>query len=171
MEEKIMNLNQIKPNDLLVIPRWGVGKCQGWQTIESDDYKEKVLAIYFYSKKLTAYFPKGKISTVKARSLSSLAEIERCLSVLKSKKPNLRQNWIATLKSYNQKLHSGELQKLAELIRDTLIESKKQYDQNFTKREIHNAAIDLWAHEIMLVQNISYEQARAKIKNSMLQSQ
>ncbi len=166
-----MNLNQIKPNDLLVMPCWGVGKCQGWQTIESDDYKEKVLAIYFYSKKLTAYFPKGKISTVKARSLSSLAEIERCLSVLKSKKPNLRQNWIATLKSYNQKLHSGELQKLAELIRDTLIESKKQYDQNFTKREIHNAAIDLWAHEIMLVQNISYEQARAKIKNSMLQSQ
>ena len=166
-----MNLNQIKPNDLLVMPCWGVGKCQGWQTIESDDYKEKVLAIYFYSKKLTAYFPKGKISTVKARSLSSLAEIERCLSVLKSKKPNLRQNWIATLKSYNQKLHSGELQKLAELIRDTLIESKKQYDQNFTKHEIHNAAIDLWAHEIMLVQNISYEQARAKIKNSMLQSQ
>ncbi len=166
-----IDLKTIKPNDLLVMPCWGVGKCQGWQTIESDDYKEKVLAIYFYSKKLTAYFPKGKISTVKARSLSSLAEIERCLSVLKSKKPTSRQNWIATLKSYYQKLHSGELQKLAELIRDTLIESKKQYDQNFTKREIHNAAIDLWAHEIMLVQNISYEQARAKIKNSMLQSQ
>ena len=163
-----IDLKTIKPNDLLVMPCWGVGKCQGWQTIESDDYKEKVLAIYFYSKKLTAYFPKGKISTVKARSISSLAEIERCLSVLKSKKPNLRQNWIATLKSYNQKLHSGELQKLAELIRDTLIESKKQYDQNFTKREIHNAAIDLWAHEIMLVQNISYEQARDKIKNSIL---
>ena len=163
-----IDLKTIKPNDLLIMPHWGVGKCHGWQTIESDDYKEKVLAIYFYSKKLTAYFPKGKISTVRARSLSSLAEIERCLAVLKSKKPTSRQNWIATLNSYYKKLHSGELQKLAEVIRDTLIESKKQYDQNFTKREIHNAAIDLWAHEIMLVQNISYERARDKIKNSML---
>ena len=163
-----MNLNQIKPNDLLVMPRWGVGKCQGWQTIESNDCKEEVLSIYFHRKKLTAYFPKGKISTVRARSLSSLAEIERCLAVLKSKKSTSRQNWIATLNSYYKKLNSGELQKLAELIRDTSIEGKKQSDQNFTKREIHNAAIDLWAHEIMLVQNISYEEARAKIKNSML---
>ena len=71
------------------------------------------------------------------------------------------------LKSYYKKLHSGDLQKLAELIRDSHIESKMLRDQNYTKSEINDTAIDLLAYELMFVQNISYEQARDKISDSM----
>jgi CarD family transcriptional regulator len=163
-EEKIMNLKNLKPNDLLVMPRFGVGKCKDWQAIEIYGCKAKMLSIYFYTSKVTVHFPKEKMDRVKARALASLAEIEKCFEILESPKPNLHQNWIATLKIYYQKLNSGDLQKLAELIRDTHIESKMLRDQNYTKSEINDTAIDLLAYELMLVQNISYEQAKNKIQ-------
>lgn len=161
-----MNLKNLKANDLLVMPRWGVGKCKGWQTLDFCGFKEEVISIYFYSKNLTTHFPKGKIDSVKARTLASLTEIEKCFEILKSQKSKLRQNWIATVKSYNQKLNSGELQKLAEVIRDAHSSSNGQLHKNQSKVEIYNAAIDLLAYELMFVQNISYEQAKDKIKSS-----
>ena len=99
-----MNLNQIRPKDLLVMPRWGVGKCQGWQTIEIDGGKEEVLSIYFYTKKVTTYFPKSKIDGIAARPLASLDEITECFEILKSKKSTARQNWMAASKNYYQNL-------------------------------------------------------------------
>ncbi len=162
-----MKLKNLKPNDFLVMPRFGVGQCRGWQTMYVDGYQHEVLSIYFYTSKVTIHFPKEKIDKVKARALASLAEIEKCFEILKSPKPNLRQNWMDKLKSYYQKLNSGDLQKLAELIRDTHIESKILRDQNYTKSEIKDTAIDLLAYELMFVQNISYEQARDKIRDSM----
>jgi CarD family transcriptional regulator len=162
-----MHLKNLKPNDLLVMPYFGVGQCKDWQVIEIDGCKSEFLSIYFYTSKVTIHFPKEKIERVKARALASLAEIEECFEILKSPKPNLRQNWMDKLKSYYQKLNSGDLQKLADLIRDTHIESKIQHDQSYTKSEINDTAIDLLAYELMFVQNISYEQARDKISDSM----
>jgi CarD family transcriptional regulator len=159
MEEKIMNLKAIKINDLLVMPRWGVGKCQGWQTIEIDGGKEEVLSIYFYTKKVTTYFPKSKIDGIAARGLASLDEISECFEILKSKKSTSRQNWMATSKNYYQKINSGEVKKLAEVIRDTC-SSINGKQKNQSKIEIHNLAVDLFAYELMFIQNISYEQAR-----------
>jgi RNA polymerase-interacting CarD/CdnL/TRCF family regulator len=74
---KVMNLKNLKPNDLLVMPRFGVGKCKDWQVIEIDGCKAKMLSIYFYTSKVTIHFPKEKIDKVKARALASLAEITR----------------------------------------------------------------------------------------------
>ena len=75
------------------------------------------------------------------------AKVGKHFEMLKSQKPTSRQNWIAKVKSYYQKLNSSELQKLAEIIRDTHIETKVQRDQNHTKREIHNTAVDLLAYK------------------------
>ena len=151
-----MNLKNLNPNDFLVMPRFGVGQCRGWQTMEIDGCQQEVLSIYFYTQKFTMHLPKAKLDAFKARELASLDEVAGAFAILKNQKIKKQHNWRNFMIKCNLKMNSGELKKLAAVIRDTLPNTQKSKGAEQCKTDIHNAATELFANELMFIQNITH---------------
>ena len=162
-----MNLKNLKPNDFLVMPRFGAGQCRGWQTLTIDVCQQEVLSIYFYTQKFTMHLPKTKLDAFKARALASLDEVEEAFAILKTQKIRKSPNWRNFLVKCHLKINSGEFKKLAAVIRDTLPNAKKTRGADQCKTDMHNTAIALLANELMFIQNLTYDQSLEKIQKAV----
>ena len=162
-----MNLKNLKTNDLLVMPGFGVGQCRGWQAIEIDGCQHEMLSIYFYTQKFIMRLPKAKLAAFSVRALASLDEVAEAFAILKIKKIVKSHNWRKFVAEYNLKMNSGELKKLAVVIRDTLPNTQKSKGADQCKTDIHNAATELFANELMFIQNITHTQALEKIQKAV----
>ena len=119
-----MNLKNLNPNDFLVMPRFGVGQCRGWQTMEIDGCQQEVLSIYFYTQKFTMHLPKAKLDAFKARALDSLDEVAEAFAILKNQKISKQHNWRNFVVKCHLKINSGEFKKLVQVIKDILLNTK-----------------------------------------------
>lgn len=165
-----MNLKNLKPNDLLVMPNFGVGQCRGWQAIEIDGEKYEVLSVYFYTQKFTMHLPKAKLAACSARALASLDEVAEAFAILKNKKGSNPRNWRNFVIDCNRQINSGEFKQLAQVVKDTLPNATKIIGPNKCKTDIHNAATELFANELMFIQNITHAQALEKIQKAVILS-
>lgn len=159
-----MNLKNLNPNDFLVMPRFGVGQCRGWQTMEIDGCQQEVLSIYFYTQKFTMHLPKAKLDAFKARALASLDEVAEAFAILKNQKISKQHNWRNFVIKCHLKINSGEFKKLAQVLKDTLPNATKSRSADHYKTDMHNTAIALLANELMFIQNITHSQALEKIQ-------
>ncbi|MEI6187439.1 MAG: hypothetical protein WCP46_02930 [Alphaproteobacteria bacterium] len=162
-----MNLKKLKPNDLLVMPRFGVGQCKGWQTMEIDGYQYEVLSIYFYTQKLTMHLPKAKLAAFNARALASLDEVAEAFATLKTQKSSNPRNWRRFVIDCHLKINSGEFKKLAQVVKDTLPNATKTRGVHLCRTDMHNTAIALLANELMFIQNLTYDQALELLKQAI----
>jgi len=165
-----MNLKNLKPNDLLVMPNFGVGQCRGWQTMTIDGCQHEVLSIYFYTQKFTMHLPKAKLAACRARALSSLDEVAEAFAILKTKKSSTSRNWRNFVIDCNRQINSGEFKQLAQVVKDTLPNTQKSKGTDQCKTDIHNAATELFANELMFIQNITHAQALEKIQKAVILS-
>ena len=169
-----MNLKNLNPNDLLVMPNFGVGQCRGWKTTEIDGEKCEVLSIYFYTQKFTMHLPKAKLAACRARALASLDDVAEAFAILKTKKSSTSRNWRNFVIDYHQQMNSGEFKKLAQVIKDTLPNATKTRGAHLCRIDMHNTAIALFTNELMFIQNLNHSQALETLKqaiNSSLSTQ
>ena len=164
---KVMNLKNLKPNDLLVMPRFGVGQCRGWHTMEIDGFKLQVLSIYFYTQKFIMHLPKAKLDAFSARALASLGEVAEAFAILKNQKISKQHNWRNFVIDCHRQMNSGEFKKLAQVIKDTAPNATKIIGPNKCKTDLHNTAIALLANELMFIQNTTHSQALEKIQKAV----
>jgi CarD family transcriptional regulator len=159
-----MNLKNLKPNDLLVMPNFGVEQCRGWQTMTIDGCQHEVLSIYFYTQKFTMHLPKAKLATFNARALASLDDVAEAFAILKTKKSSTSRNWRNFVIDSHQQMNSGEFKKLAQIIKDTLPNATKTRGAHLCRIDMHNTAIALFTNELMCIQNLTYDQALELLK-------
>ena len=151
--------NSIK--DYLVIPPWGIGEYHGTHIIKIKGSEYELTKIYFPKEKATINFPKEKFETLETRKLASPEEINECFEILKTPKNLKRKTWNTIAREYHQKLNSCELKKIAEVIRDTYIKPGIKKDNS--QITIHWLAVNLFCSELMIVQNITEEEALKRI--------
>lgn len=159
-----MNLKTISPNELLVMPYWGVGKCKGWQTIEVDDHTQEMLSIFFYVSRTTMYFSASQVKGLQAREIANEEKMNEALELLRPKTIAKKLKWNIAMKKYYEGINSGNLKHLVKVIRDTHHRntSKSKYTIKGCK-DIYAIAINYFVQELMLVQNLNYQGALEKI--------
>ena len=135
--------------DYVVYPKHGVGKI-----ISVDKAKIGNIEITFYKvlierEKLTLSIPLNQQSHL--RHVSSTSQIAKAISILKSKPKIKRTMWSRRAQEYDQKINSGKIYDLAEVVRDLNKKTDIIVDQSYSERQLFEKAYDRLQSEMQVV--------------------
>ena len=134
-EKKIYNVK-----DFVVYPKHGVGKI-----VAVDKAKIGEIDITFYKvliekEKLTLSIPLNQQSHL--RPVSSINQVNKAIGVLKGKPRVKRTMWSRRAQEYEQKINSGKLYDLAEVVRDLNKKTDVMGEQSYSERQLFEKAYD-----------------------------
>ncbi|AQS49211.1 CarD family transcriptional regulator [Thioclava sediminum] len=149
---------EFRPNDFVVYPAHGVGKIMSIEEQEIAGLKLELFVISFEKDKMTLRVPTHKATEVGMRSLSSPDMVTKALETLKGKAKVKRAMWSRRAQEYEQKINSGDLLAIAEVVRD-LHRSDDQREQSYSERQLYEAALERLTREVAAVSGTDEERA------------
>jgi CarD family transcriptional regulator len=142
--------NEFRPNDFVVYPAHGVGKIISIEEQEVAGFKLELFVISFEKDKMTLRVPTHKATEVGMRSLSSPDVVAHAMKTLKGKAKVKKAMWSRRAQEYEQKINSGDLIAIAEVVRD-LHRADDQREQSYSERQLYEAALERLTREIAAV--------------------
>ncbi|MDE4133720.1 CarD family transcriptional regulator [Phaeobacter sp. QD34_3] len=141
---------EFRPNDYVVYPAHGVGQIISIEEQEVAGFALELFVITFEKDKMTLRVPTNKAVEVGMRSLSSPDVINQAMKTLKGKAKVKRAMWSRRAQEYEQKINSGDLIAIAEVVRD-LHRTDDQREQSYSERQLYEAALERLTREVAAV--------------------
>ena len=151
-----------RPNEYVVYLAHGVGQVVSIEEQEIAGIKLELFVISFEKDKMTLRVPTNKATEVGMRGLSSPDEISKAMTTLKGKARVKRAMWSRRAQEYEQKINSGDLIAIAEVVRD-LHRTDDQREQSYSERQLYEAALERLTREIAAVAGNDENAAAAEI--------
>ncbi len=142
--------NDFRPNEFVVYPAHGVGKIVSIEEQEVAGMSLELFVISFEKDKMTLRVPTHKATEVGMRSLSSTDVVPHATKTLKGKAKVKKAMWSRRAQEYEQKINSGDLIAIAEVVRD-LHRADDQREQSYSERQLYEAALERLTREIVAV--------------------
>jgi CarD family transcriptional regulator len=141
---------EFRPDEFVVYPAHGVGRIISIEEQEIAGLKLELFVISFEKDKMTLRVPTHKAVDVGMRSLSTPDVVTRALDTLKGKAKVKRAMWSRRAQEYEQKINSGDLLSIAEVVRD-LHRQDDQREQSYSERQLYEAALERLTREVAAV--------------------
>ena len=154
-EKRIYNLK-----DYIVYPKHGVGKITAVEKANIGEIDIQFYKIFIEKEKLTLTVPINQQS--KLRPISSINQINKCISILKTKPKIKRTMWSRRAQEYDQKINSGDIKQLSEVVRD-LFRKDDQTEQSYSERQMFQVAFERYTREFAISSKMKFEEASSKI--------
>ena len=138
------------PNEFVVYPAHGVGQIVSIEEQEVAGISLELFVISFEKDKMTLRVPTNKAVEIGMRSLSSPDVIDKALRTLKGKAKVKLAMWSRRAQEYEQKINSGDLIAIAEVVRD-LHRADDQREQSYSERQLYEAALERLTREVAAV--------------------
>ena len=155
-----------RANDFVVYPAHGVGKIVDVEEQEVAGTKLELFVVDFEKEKMTLRVPTAKAKSVGMRQLSSPDTVESALKTLKGRARIKRTMWSRRAQEYEAKINSGDLQSIAEVVRD-LHRAGGQPEQSYSERQLYEAALDRMAREVAAVEKIDEDAAIRRVETAL----
>ncbi|AZV78600.1 CarD family transcriptional regulator [Parasedimentitalea marina] len=139
-----------RPNEYVVYPAHGVGQIISVEEQEVAGFALELFVITFEKDKMTLRVPTNKAVEVGMRSLSSPDVIAHAMKTMKGKAKVKRAMWSRRAQEYEQKINSGDLIAIAEVVRD-LHRTDDQREQSYSERQLYEAALERLTREVAAV--------------------
>jgi len=123
--------------------------------------------VSFEKYKMTLRVPTHKASEIGMRSLSSPEVIEKAMTTLKGKARVKRAMWSRRAQEYEQKINSGDLIAIAEVVRD-LHRNDDQREQSYSERQLYEAALERLTREVAAVDDGDEISAAQKVDDVLV---
>ncbi len=162
MSKKPNHTLEFRANEYVVYPAHGVGKIMTIEEQEVAGTRLELFVISFEKDKMTLRVPTAKATSVGMRSLSSPDLVEQALKTLKGKAKVKRAMWSRRAQEYEQKINSGDLISIAEVVRD-LHRAEDQPEQSYSERQLYEAALERLTREVAAVERLDEENAAQKV--------
>ena len=156
-----------KVNEFIVYPAHGVGQIVSIDEQEVAGFKLELFVINFMKDKMTLKVPMPKVVAGAIRKLADAATVQRALDTLTGRARVKRTMWSRRAQEYEAKINSGDLQSIAEVVRD-LYRSDAQPEQSYSERQLYEAALDRMARELAAVNKLTDSEA-LKLIDAQLQ--
>ena len=153
-----------RPNDYVVYPAHGVGQIISIEVLEVAGITLELFVISFEKDKMTLRVPTNKATEVGMRSLSSPDVISQAMKTLKGKAKVKRAMWSRRAQEYEQKINSGDLISIAEVVRD-LHRTDDQREQSYSERQLYEAALERLTREVAAVGGSDEIEAAKQVDN------
>ena len=159
-EKKIYNLK-----DFVVYPKHGVGKIIAIEKATIGQIDIQFYKILVEKEKLTLTVPINQQS--KLRPIASINQINKCVSILKTKPKIKRTMWSRRAQEYDQKINSGKIYELAEVVKDLNKNTDIIADQSYSERQLFEKAYDRLKSEFEAVLKTSPEEVQKKMDKAL----
>ena len=159
--------SDFRPNEFVVYPAHGVGQIISVEEQEIAGIKLELFVVSFEKDKMTLRVPTHKASEIGMRSLSSPEVIEKAMTTLKGKARVKRAMWSRRAQEYEQKINSGDLIAIAEVVRD-LHRNDDQREQSYSERQLYEAALERLTREVAAVDDGDEVSAAQKVDDVLV---
>jgi len=156
-------------NDYVVYPKHGVGKIVSVDKATIGGIGLNYYKIFIEKDKLTLTIPLNQQNHL--RPISSINQINKCVSILKTKPKIKRTMWSRRAQEYEQKINSGKIYELAEVVKDLNKTSNTIADQSYSERQLFEQAYDRLKSEFEVVLKISTDDAKKKMDKALGRNQ
>jgi len=156
-------------NDYVVYPKHGVGKIVSVDKATIGGIGLNYYKIFIEKDKLTLTIPLNQQNHL--RPISSINQINKCVSILKTKPKVKRTMWSRRAQEYEQKINSGKIYELAEVVKDLNKTSNTIADQSYSERQLFEQAYDRLKSEFEVVLKISDDDAKKKMDKALGRNQ
>ncbi len=154
-----------KPKDYVVYPKHGVGQILSINNKMIGGIEVQCYDIKFEKDKAVGLLPINKQSHL--RPLSTVNQVNKSISILKGKPKIKRSMWSRRAQEYEQKITSGKIYDLAEVVRDLNKGDDLMVDQSYSERQLFEKAYDRILSEFQIVLNLSYEDIQKKLNKAL----
>ena len=159
-EKRIYNLK-----DFVVYPKHGVGKITAIEKAKIGEIDIQFYKILVEKEKLTLTVPINQQS--KLRPIASINQINKCIAILKTKPKIKRTMWSRRAQEYDQKINSGKIYELAEVVKDLNKNTDIIADQSYSERQLFEKAYDRLKSEFEAVLKTSPEEVQKKMDKAL----
>ncbi len=154
-----------KIKDFVIYPKHGIGQIVA---VEKDTIAG--IEIHFYKieitkDKLVLTIPTNQQNHL--RPLSSINQINKAISILKGKAKVKRTMWSRRAQEYEQKINSGEIYQIAEVVRDLNKNTDMPVDQSYSERQLFEKAFERLLGEVTVVLGSTEEEAKEKLNKAL----
>ena len=156
---------EYKIKDYVVYPKHGVGQITEFKKINIGGIDVETYIIKFEKDKANGMVPVNKQSHL--RPLSTINQVNKCISILKSKPKIKRSMWSRRAQEYEAKISSGKIYELAEVVRDLNKGDDLMIDQSYSERQLFEKAYDRILSEFQIVLNVSREDTQKKLDKAL----
>ena len=156
---------EYKVKDFVVYPKHGVGQITEFKKINIGGIDVETYFIKFEKDKANGMVPVNKQSHL--RPLATINQINKCVSILKSKPKIKRSMWSRRAQEYEAKISSGKIYELAEVVRDLNKGDDIMVDQSYSERQLFEKAYERILSEFQIVLNVSMEDTQKKLDKAL----
>ena len=156
---------EYKIKDFVVYPKHGVGQITEFKKINIGGIDVETYVIKFEKDKANGMVPVNKQSHL--RSLASINQVNKCISILKSKPKIKRSMWSRRAQEYEAKISSGKIYDLAEVVRDLNKGDDLMVDQSYSERQLFEKAYERILSEFQIILDISTEDTQKKLDKAL----
>ena len=156
---------EYKIKDHVVYPKHGVGQISEFKKINIGGIDVETYVIKFEKDKANGMVPVNKQSHL--RPLATINQVNKCISILKSKPKIKRSMWSRRAQEYEAKISSGKIYELAEVVRDLNKGDDLMVDQSYSERQLFEKAYERILTEFQIILNLSLEDTQKKLDKAL----
>jgi len=156
-EKRIYNVK-----DYVVYPKHGVGKIVSIEKAKIGSIDINFYKVFVEKEKLTLSIPLNQQSHL--RHVSSINQVNKAITILKSKPKIKRTMWSRRAQEYEQKINSGKLYELAEVVKDLNKKTDVIAEQSYSERQLFEKAYERLKSEFEVVLG---EKAKIKMDKAL----
>ena len=156
-EKRIYNVK-----DYVVYPKHGVGKIVSIEKAKIGSIDITFYKVLIEKEKLTLSIPLNQQSHL--RQISSINQINKAITILKSKPKIKRTMWSRRAQEYEQKINSGKLYQLAEVVKDLNKKTDIVVEQSYSERLLFEKAYERLSSEFEVILG---EKGKIKINKAL----
>ena len=156
---------EYKIKDYVVYPKHGVGQITEFKKINIGGIDVETYVIKFEKDKANGMVPVNKQTHL--RPLATINQVNKCISILKSKPKIKRSMWSRRAQEYETKISSGKIYELAEVVRDLNKGDDLMVDQSYSERQLFEKAYERILSEFQIVLNTSLEDTQKKLDKAL----
>ncbi len=156
---------EYKIKDYVVYPKHGIGRITEFKKINIGGIDVEAYILKFEKDKASGMLPVNKQSHL--RPLATINQVNKCISILKSKPKIKRSMWSRRAQEYEAKISSGKIYDLAEVVRDLNKGDDLMVDQSYSERQLFEKAYDRILTEFQIILDLSLEDTQKKLDKAL----
>ena len=154
-----------KVKDYVVYPKHGVGQITEFKKVNIGGIDVDTYILKFEKDKANGMVPVNKQSHL--RPLATINQVNKCVSILKSKPKIKRSMWSRRAQEYETKISSGKIYELAEVVRDLNKGDDLMVDQSYSERQLFEKAYERILSEFQIVMGVPLEDTQKKLDKAL----
>ena len=163
-EKRVYNVK-----DFVVYPKHGVGKIIAVEKATIGQIDIQFYKIFIEKEKLTLTVPTNQQFNL--RPIATINQINKCVSILKTKPKIKRTMWSRRAQEYDQKINSGKIYELSEVVKDLNKNTDIIADQSYSERQLFEKAYERLKSEFEAVLKVTPEEVQKKMDKALGRNQ